>query len=244
MDNPIGKNDIIRLSHLHDGAALLIDKPSGWTSFDVVNKLRWAIRTKLGVKKYKVGHAGTLDPLATGLLIICISKFTKKIEGYVGQSKSYIGEVEFFKTTPTYDAEMLPDCYYPVQDFSRSGIQNAANTYLGEIQQRPPIFSALKKNGVPMYKLARKGKDVDIPTRAVTIHNYEVRAYQNGVADISVVCSKGTYIRSLAYDLGQSLETGAYLRSLRRTAIGEYSVEDAWELDKVITSVNEISLQE
>jgi len=242
MDNPIGKNDMIQLSHLNQGAALLINKPIGWTSFDVVNKLRWAIRNKLGVKKYKVGHAGTLDPLATGLLIICISKFTKKIEEYVGQSKSYVGEVEFFKTTPTYDAEMLPDCYYPKQVFSLSDIQNVANSFLGEIEQRPPIFSALKKNGVPLYKLARKGKDVEIKTRPVTIHKYEVNSYQNGIAEIDVVCSKGTYIRSLAYDLGQNLDTGAYLRLLRRTAIGEYNVEDAWELDDVITCINEITL--
>ena len=242
MDNPIGKNDILESSHLLTGAALLIDKPSGWTSFDVVNKLRWAIRNKLELRKYKVGHAGTLDPLATGLLIICISKFTKRIEEFVGQAKSYTGEVEFFKTTPTYDAEMLPDCYYPYQDFSLTDIQNAANSFKGDIEQRPPIFSALKKNGVPMYKLARKGKEVEMKTRPVTIYEYEVSSYDNAIAEISVRCSKGTYIRSMAYDLGQSLGTGGYLRSLRRTAIGDYNVEDAYALDDAINAINEISL--
>lgn len=242
MDNPIGKNDIILSSHLTDGAALLIDKPSGWTSFDVVNKLRWTIRNKLGLRKYKVGHAGTLDPLATGLLIICISKYTKKIEEFVGQLKSYSGEVELFKTTPTYDAEMLPDCYYPYQEFSIEDIQSAANTFIGEIQQRPPIFSALKKNGVPMYKLARQGKEVDIKLRTITIHDYHINSYSNGKANITVSCSKGTYIRSLAYDLGRELGTGGYLSALRRTGIGEFDVEDAWELDKVIEALNEISL--
>ncbi|MFT4568438.1 MAG: tRNA pseudouridine55 synthase [Saprospiraceae bacterium] len=242
MDNPIGKNDILESSHLLTGAALLIDKPSGWTSFDVVNKLRWAIRTKLGVRKYKVGHAGTLDPLATGLLIICISKYTKRIEEYVGQPKSYTGEVEFFKTTPTYDAEMLPDCYFPYSDFNLNDIQTAVNSFKGEIEQRPPIFSALKKNGVPMYKLARKGKEVEMKTRPVTIYEYEVGGYADAIAEISVRCSKGTYIRSLAYDLGQSLGTGAYLRSLRRTAIGDFSVEDALDIDAAVKAINEISL--
>ena len=242
MDKPIGKNDFILSSHLKDGAALLIDKPIGWTSFDVVNKLRWTIRTKLGLRKYKVGHAGTLDPLATGLLIICISKYTKKIEEFVGQSKSYVGDVELFKTTPTYDAEMLPDCYYPYKELTIEDIQNAANAFVGEIEQRPPIFSALKKNGVPMYKLARQGKAVEIKTRPVTVYKYDVNSYDNEKANISVDCSKGTYIRSLAFDLGRELGSGAYLSSLRRTAIGTFNVQEAWELDKAIEALNEISL--
>lgn len=229
---------------LVDGASLLVDKPLGWTSFDVVNKLRWAIRNKLGKKKYKVGHAGTLDPLASGLLLICISHHTKRIESYMGHSKKYIGQIELFKTTATYDAEMLPDCYYPHRDFLLEDIQAAANGFIGEISQKPPAFSAIKHKGVALYKLARAGREVAIENRQVHISQFKIVDYEDPVLEFEVACSKGTYIRSLAYDLGRHLHTGAYLKSLRRTAIGSYCVEDAWDLNTLVHHINSIQVTE
>ncbi|GAB3016209.1 tRNA pseudouridine(55) synthase TruB [Niabella terrae] len=206
------------------GATLLIDKPIGWTSFDAVRKLRYLI----GIKK--VGHAGTLDPLATGLLIICTGKFTKKINEYMAQEKEYTGTFTLGATTPTYDLESEPENPRSIEGLTAASVQDAANRFLGAIQQVPPAHSAIKKDGKRVYELARKGIEVKLDPRTITIKAFETDASAMPQVHFRVVCSTGTYIRSLAHDLGAALGCGAYLSSLRRTRIGEFSVEQAWDL--------------
>lgn len=221
-----------------EGAALLIDKPLEWTSFDVVNKLRYALRKALGIKKIKVGHAGTLDPLATGLLIVCTGKFTKCIDEYQALYKVYEGTLQLGATTPSYDAEMAIDEQFPTQGLQEAAIHQAAQAFTGTIQQVPPMFSAVKVDGQPLYKKARKGATVRVKSREVTVDRFDITAiHDNWSADFEVQCSKGTYIRSLAHDLGKHLNNGAYLTRLRRTQIGEYHVKDAWELDDLIEHI-------
>jgi tRNA pseudouridine55 synthase len=210
-----------------NGQILLIDKPLGWSSFQAVNKLKWAIRRKFDLKKIKIGHAGTLDPLATGLLIICTGKFTKKIEGLQGQIKEYTGTITLGATTPSYDLETEIDKTFPIDDISKEKVEQAASRFIGEIEQRPPIFSALKKDGKRLYEYAREGKDIQIRTRTVSISEFELLELRLPEVDFRVVCSKGTYIRSLAHDLGLSLNNGAHLSKLRRTKIGGYHVDKA-----------------
>lgn len=208
-----------------NGQVLLIDKPLEWTSFQVVNKIRWHIRQKFGIKKIKVGHAGTLDPLATGLLIICTGKFTKQINEYQGQVKEYIGEFTLGATTPSYDLETKIDAAFPIKHITEELIYNITKQFIGEIDQRPPIFSALKKEGKRLYELAREGKTTEISLRKINIEEFEITKIDLPKVNFRVVCSKGTYIRSLAYDFGKALSSGAYLSSLRRTKIGGFSVE-------------------
>ena len=212
-----------------NGQILLIDKPLGWSSFQAVNKLKWALRKKFQLKKIKIGHAGTLDPLATGLLIICTGKFTKKIEGLQGQVKEYTGTITLGATTPSYDLETEIDATFPTEHLTETDIRRAASEFIGDIEQRPPIFSAVKKDGKRLYEYARKGKEVEIKTRKVSIYEYEITAVRlaNKEVDFRIVCSKGTYIRSLAHDLGQVLRNGGHLTKLRRTKIGEYHVDKA-----------------
>ncbi len=210
-----------------EGKVLLIDKPLNWTSFQVVNKVRWLIKQKYGLKKIKVGHAGTLDPLATGLLILCTGKFTKKIETYQAQEKEYTGTFALGATTPSYDLETEIDKTFDLIGITGGKIQEASQLFLGEIQQQPPIFSALKKNGKRLYEYARAGEKIEIPARSITISEFEIINIELPKVEFRVVCSKGTYIRSLAHDFGKALQNGAYLSSLRRTKIGEYSVENA-----------------
>ncbi|MEL6123894.1 MAG: tRNA pseudouridine(55) synthase TruB [Bacteroidota bacterium] len=224
-------------NHLEDGAAILVDKPSGWTSFDVVNKLRWELKRKTGIKRYKVGHAGTLDPLATGLLIICIGKYTKLADQYQAQDKTYEGVIRLFRTTPTYDAEQEPDCYYPYQRLTKQQLNEAAGSLTGMISQLPPMYSAIKKNGVPLYRHARRGKEVAREPRRVNISSFTLSTMDLPDVHFEVGCSKGTYIRSLAYDYGRVLQTGAYLHRLRRTFIGRYSVEQAYDITSIIDQI-------
>lgn len=214
-----------------DGKILLFDKPLEWTSFQLVNKVRWLIRKKHNIKKIKVGHAGTLDPLATGLLILCTGKFTKKIEDLQGQEKEYIGTFTLGATTPSYDLETEVDQKFPVDHLTEDKIYNATNRFIGEIDQFPPVFSALKKEGKRLYEYAREGEKVDIPARKVHISAFEITEIALPLVGFRVVCSKGTYIRSLAHDFGKSLDTGAHLSALRRTGIGEYKVDNAFSLD-------------
>lgn len=209
------------------GHVILIDKPLEWTSFQVVNKLRWALRKKLNIKKIKVGHAGTLDPLATGLLVICTGKLTKKIESFQAQTKEYTGEITLGATTPSFDLETEIDKVYPIDHITESMIRENVDHFIGEIEQTPPIFSALKKDGKRLYELAREGKTVEIEKRRISIREFEITAIEMPSIFFRVVCSKGTYIRSLANDFGAALQTGAHLSSLRRTKIGEFDVEDA-----------------
>lgn len=222
-----------------EGATLLVDKPLEWTSFDVVNKIRYALKKALNVRKIKVGHAGTLDPLATGLLIICTGKFTKKIETYQSQYKVYDGSIRLGATTPSYDAETAVNEIFPLENITHEMIYDNVKHFLGEIEQIPPMFSAIKVDGQPLYKKARKGQEVKIKSRKVTIHDFKVTNIRFPDLDFEVKCSKGTYIRSLAYDFGQKLDNGAYLTKLRRTQIGEHSLKDAWQLEDLITHIQE-----
>jgi tRNA pseudouridine55 synthase len=210
-----------------EGQVILIDKPLEWTSFQAVNKVRWLIRKSFGIKKIKVGHAGTLDPLATGLLIICTGKFTKKIDTFQAQHKEYTGTFTFGATTPSYDLETEIDQTFDISKITSVKIHEATKQFIGEIQQQPPVFSALKKDGKRLYEFARSGEEVEIPFRTVTISEFEITKIALPKVDFRVVCSKGTYIRSLANDFGKALDNGAHLSALRRTRIGEFSVEDA-----------------
>lgn len=210
-----------------NGQILLIDKPLEWSSFQAVNALKWAIRKKFDLKKIKIGHAGTLDPLATGLLIICTGKFTKKIPELQGQVKEYTGTFTMGATTPSYDMETEVDRTYPIEHLSDVAIKEATHQFLGEIDQIPPIFSALKKDGKRLYELAREGKKVEIKSRKIEILEFEITRIALPEVDFRVVCSKGTYIRSLAHDFGKALESGAYLSALRRTKIGDFNVNNA-----------------
>jgi tRNA pseudouridine55 synthase len=210
-----------------NGQFLLIDKPLNWTSFQVVNKLRWEIRQRYSIKKIKVGHAGTLDPLATGLLILCTGKFTKKIETYQAQEKEYTGTITVGGTTPSYDLETEINEIFPIDHITETFIKETTEQFLGEIDQKPPIFSALKKDGRKLYEIARAGETVEIKTRKITISEFEITNVNLPHIDFRVVCSKGTYIRSLAYDFGKALNSGGHLSALRRTKIGNYSVEDS-----------------
>jgi len=220
-----------------NGQVLLIDKPLEWTSFQVVNKLRWHIRQKFGIKKIKVGHAGTLDPLATGLLIICTGKFTKIISEYQGQEKEYIGEITLGATTPSYDLETEVNETFPIAHITEDLIYSTTKQFIGEIDQKPPIFSALKKDGKRLYELAREGKTIEIQSRKVTIREFEITKIDLPKIQFRVTCSKGTYIRSLAYDFGLALNSGGYLSELRRTKIGDFKVEDGMKIDEFIASL-------
>ena len=222
---------------LQEGAVILIDKPLTWTSFDVVNKLRFSIKHHLGVKKYKVGHAGTLDPLATGLLLVCISKYTKKIDELVAIDKSYTGLIQLGRSTPTYDAESLPDIYYPKVKVSSEMIEAAKADFLGVGWQYPPMYSAIKVKGTPLYKLARRGKKVQLEKRPIRLTELSLQLHQGHQIYLDVCCSKGTYIRSLAHDIGKYLGTGGYLIQLRRTAIGSFSVEKAITIDQFVQQI-------
>lgn len=227
------------LDTYQEGRVLLIDKPLNWTSFQVVNKIRWLIKQQFSIKKIKVGHAGTLDPLATGLLILCTGKFTKKIETYQAQVKEYTGTITLGATTPSYDLESEIDQEFDISEISEEDILKNTQQFLGEIQQQPPIFSALKKNGKRLYEYAREGSKIDIPSRAVTIKEFEITKIELPCIEFRIVCGKGTYIRSLAHDFGRSLNNGAHLSGLRRTKIGEFRVEDAisvLEFEKFIKS--------
>ena len=213
-----------------EGQLLLIDKPLEWTSFQVVNKVRWAIRKTYGIKKIKVGHAGTLDPLATGLLIICTGKMTKKIEQFMGLDKSYIGTLRLGAITASYDLET---------EVTHATSINYITTEL--LEQKPPLHSAIKKDGKRLYSIARAGETIDVPTRKVTISKFELTNLNLPDIDFSVNCSKGTYIRSLVHDYGQALECGAHLVSLRRTAIGSHYIENSLTLEDFLHSLEQKS---
>ncbi len=210
-----------------NGHVILLDKPLNWTSFQVVNKVRWLLRKQFKLKKIKVGHAGTLDPLATGLLILCTGKFTKKIDQFQAQEKEYTGTLTLGATTPSYDLETPINQTFETNHLTAEKIHSITQQFIGEIQQKPPVFSALKKDGKRLYELARAGKEVDIPARKVTIKEFEITHITMPQVAFRVVCSKGTYIRSLAHDVGKALHTGAHLTALRRTKIGDFSVQQA-----------------
>jgi tRNA pseudouridine55 synthase len=216
-----------------NGQVLLIDKPLNWTSFQAVNKIKYALINKVGLpKKFKIGHAGTLDPLASGLLLICTGKFTKIISELQGQAKEYTGTFYIGATTPSYDLETEINENFPISHIDDKLILETVKQFLGEIDQKPPIYSAIKKDGVRLYEHARAGEDVKIESRKTTIHEFEITRIALPEIDFRVVCSKGTYIRSLAFDFGKALNSGAHLITLRRTKIGDYHVESAIEVNQ------------
>ncbi len=214
-----------------NGEMLLIDKPHEWTSFDVVKHLRGFLRKVYGLKKLKVGHAGTLDPLATGLLIICTGKLTKKIDEYQGMDKSYVGSMHFGATTPSYDKETEIDREFDVSDISEEDILDAAKNFVGEIDQIPPIYSAVKVDGKRAFDYARNNKALKLKPRKVMINNFDIINIDLPSINFAIDCAKGTYIRSLARDFGEALGKGAFLTELRRTRIGEFKVSDAYGLE-------------
>lgn len=217
-----------------EGCTIVVDKPYTWTSFDVVNKIRWNIKQKLGVKNIKVGHAGTLDPLATGLLIVCIGKHTKLIDQIMGGEKTYTGTILLGKTTPSYDLESEYDQEFPTEHITPEMIEEVRKTFLGEIQQVPPIFSAKQVDGKRAYDLARAGKEVILKSNSITISDFKVSMDRFPEIDFEVSCSKGTYIRSIAYDFGKALNSGGVLTALRRTHSGELSLENSKTVDEWI----------
>lgn len=220
-----------------NGQVLLIDKPLKWTSFQVVNKLRWEIRQAFKIKKIKVGHAGTLDPLATGLLVICTGKMTKQIDTFQGQEKEYSGTFTLGATTPSYDLETEVDNIFSTNHISDSLVQETTKQFIGNIEQFPPVFSALKKDGKRLYEYARAGEKVEIKSRNVSVSEFEITRINMPEIDFRIVCSKGTYIRSLAHDFGKALDSGAHLSALRRTRIGDFKVQKAASIEEFINSL-------
>ena len=214
-----------------EGEVLLFDKPYGWTSFQLVNKIRWLLCRKFDWKKLKVGHAGTLDPLATGLMVICTGKATKQIPMLMGFDKEYVAELKFGETTPSYDMETKVDKTYPVEHITRELIEGTLKKFKGKIDQVPPKFSAKQVNGVRAYDYARKGLEIELKPSQVVIHKFELIKYEMPYASFIINCSKGTYIRSLARDLGENLNSGAYLTGLKRTKIGDYQLNNSLNIE-------------
>ena len=219
------------------GELLLVNKPLNWTSFDVVNKLRYEIKNQLGVKKIKVGHAGTLDPLADGLLIICTGKKTKEIYSFMGLPKTYSGTITLGATTPSYDLETEIDQHFPLDELLEEQISDAAKGMIGFYDQHPTIFSAKKIKGQKAYDLARAGEEVKLEPKRIEIIDFQIKSIEMPNIHFEITCSKGTYIRSIAHDLGQKLHNGGHLTALRREKIGQLSLKDAKEIDEWITVI-------
>ena len=225
------KIDLSSLDFLK-GETLLFDKPLTWSSFHVVNNIRYALKHHLGIKKIKVGHAGTLDPLATGLLIICTGKFTKRIEEFQAQEKEYTGTFTLGATTPSFDLETEVDAQFPIDHINEEMLKKTAQGFVGTIEQIPPIFSAIKIDGKRAYEYARNNEEVKIKPKIITITEFEITKVKIPEISFRIVCSKGTYIRSLARDFGIALKSGSYLSSLQRTRIGEFKLEDAFNIEE------------
>jgi len=222
------------------GTTLLINKPLTWTSFDVVNKIRYSLKKYLDIKKIKVGHAGTLDPLADGLLILCTGKSTKTIEGLQLKNKTYKGTFFLGATTPSYDKETEVDGNFDTDHITENLMEEKRKDFVGKISQLPPIYSAIKKNGKALYKYARKGQKVEISPREVEIFDFDITDYALPDISFEVKCSKGTYIRSLAFDFGKALNSGAYLSSLTRTEIEDFKLDQAWNLEVFISALEDM----
>lgn len=230
------------LEEFAKGSTILIDKPYEWTSFDVVNKIRWHLRKKLGVKRLKVGHAGTLDPLATGLLVVCIGKHTKRIEELMAGSKTYTGTILLGKTTPSYDLETSFNSSVAVDDLKNEDIFEAVKSFIGVQQQFPPVFSAKKIEGKRAYDLARAGKDVELKSNTIEIADFRINCERFPELDFELTCSKGTYIRSVAHDLGQKLGVGGTLINLRRVQSGQQHINEAKSVEEWIEFIQSTPL--
>ena len=223
--NQIKEDDIL------EGKMLLVDKPLTWTSFDVVKYIRKSLVSKFKIKRIKVGHAGTLDPLATGLLIICIGRQTKQISIYQNLTKTYTGKFKLGETTPSYDAETEVNKTFNYDHIKENDIINLSQKFTGKLMQKPPIFSAIKKNGKRMYEYARENKKIEIQEREINIYEFEIIKFTDPYIEFKITCSKGTYIRSIANDFGKKLNSGSYLSELRRINIGEFSVLNALQIE-------------
>lgn len=221
------------------GEIIGIDKPLGWTSFDAVKRVRGAIQRRLSVKKFKVGHAGTLDPLATGVLVICTGRATRKITELQDGMKEYVAEVTLGATTPSFDLETEIDATYPSEHVTRELVDSVLPRFIGKVMQVPPVFSAVKVDGKRAYSYARKGKDVELKPKALEIREIEVLDFNAPVLTLRILCSKGTYIRALARDLGEALETGAHLTGLRRTRVGDVYIDKCWTIDEALKHIAE-----
>jgi tRNA pseudouridine55 synthase len=219
------------------GEVLYVAKPLKWTSFSLVNKLRWKMQKTLKMKKLKVGHAGTLDPLATGVMIICTGKSTKLIESFQYQTKEYIATLKLGETTPSFDLEMPVDGTFPTDHITREMVDKIMPQFLGEIQQVPPAYSAVKVDGKRAYEYARNGEEIELKSKLLVIDDIEIMDFTPPVLKIRVVCSKGTYIRALARDIGLALQSGAHLIALERTRIGEIRLDDCWQIDDLMAHV-------
>jgi len=236
--------NIVDPQNFVDGAVLLFDKPYGWTSFDVVNKVKWKLKYHFKLK-IKIGHAGTLDPLATGLVIVCTGKMTKTIDQIQALTKTYDGSLMLGATTPSFDLETEINNTFPTDHIDESAIAHVQEKFVGTIEQTPPIYSAIKMDGKRLYDFARQGKSVEIKSRPITIYDLQLDTANFPEVQFKVVCSKGTYIRTLVDDIGKALDSGAYLKSLRRTQIGDYNLADAISIDdfeKKIEAISQITL--
>jgi len=231
----------LSLESILEGQLMLVDKPLEWTSFQVVNKLRWALRKKFKLKKLKVGHAGTLDPLATGLLLICTGKMTKKISEIQALEKVYTGTITLGATTPSFDLETPFDNHFPIDHITNKQLHQTTKRFTGVIEQYPPLFSAIKKEGKRLYEYARKGESIKIESRKIIINRFDLTQIKLPKVSFYVSCSKGTYIRSLANDFGKALQSGSHLSELRRTGIGQYNVDNALTPKQIIERLNGIS---
>tara|TARA_Y100001978_G_scaffold200303_1_gene216313 strand:+ start:892 stop:1584 length:693 start_codon:yes stop_codon:yes gene_type:complete len=227
-------NPLRSLDEILNGKILLINKPKNWTSFDVVKKIKSTIKQKHNIPKIKIGHAGTLDPLATGLLIVCTGKYTKKLAAIQEKKKTYIGELILGKTTPSYDLETPFDAHFPTQHINEKMLISVVKKFIGKIDQTPPLYSALKVKGERLYNKARRGEKVKIPSRKVEITSFKLTNILLPKIQFEIVCSKGTYIRSIAYDFGKKIDSGAYLSSLTRTKIGEHILSNSYEINDIL----------
>lgn len=226
------------MPHLREGMVFLVDKPKNWTSFDVVAKLRGTIKNKLDVRKHKVGHAGTLDPLATGLLIICTGRLTKTIESYQSLPKEYTGVITLGATTPSFDLETPFDAHFPVDHISEQELERTRQSMLGTITQNVPVYSAIKVDGQRSYHRVRRGEAVRIKSREVQVHDFDLNYDDFPNLKFRITVSKGTYIRAIADDFGRLVQSGGHLAELRRTNIGSYDIKDAWTVDALIDAVD------
>ena len=225
------------LMNFVDGEVLCIDKPLGWTSFDAVKRLRGAVMRRMGVRKFKVGHAGTLDPLATGVMIVCTGKATKRIEELQAGVKEYIATMALGATTPSFDLETDIDATYPTEHIGRKMVEDVLIRFTGRIEQVPPAYSACKVDGKRAYTMARKGKEVELKAKVLVIDEIELLDFKPEEITVRVVCSKGTYIRALARDIGLALGSGAHLTALRRTRVGDVKVDDCMSVDAAIDMI-------
>lgn len=224
------------------GEIIAVDKPLGWTSFDAVKRLRGSIQKRLRVKKFKVGHAGTLDPLATGVLLVCTGRATRRIEELQSGEKEYIATVELGATTPSFDLETEIDATYPIDHINCDLVSKVLKSFEGEIMQVPPVFSAVKVDGKRAYKYARNGKELELKAKPVKIREIEFISLEGNILKFRVVCGKGTYIRALARDLGQKLKSGAHLKELRRTRVGNIRIEDCLKIDEAVDKISNVEL--